>query len=274
MQIRLSIKQLEKGRGYHEDDFTIEKMPRLIEPIENALHTIKAKVEAIGNQEFCKDLRLFVGGNGNFRKDAFEYYKSSRPPKPLAFMQCYNFFINKYKNITTVCHGEEAEDQVAIEAWKGYKIALKTRDQDAAPCIMARIDKDLAQVPGWAWNYNKREIDPWWISNIAASRAFWFQMLKGDITDDITGLEDVATVTRNRHGIGRQKGCGEKSANLILEGCTKESEYASAVVDAYKDYYGVSWQSKLNENALLLRMRSFKDEMFNCVEHCKRLGIE
>lgn len=268
---------ISQDAGRSEDDYDLESNPRLVEPIANALHTVKVQVEKLEKQEWQGEIRLFMGGKGNYRKDACDYYKSSRPPKPLAWKDCYDFAVKKYADILTICDGEEAEDGVAILAWQGYQEAKKTRNRDANPYVIAHIDKDLNMVPGWHWNYNKPEEPPFWINEFQAAYAFWYQMLIGDKTDDIRGLEDIAPATRERHGIGKQRGCGPKSAEKILSTAKTEKELAELVVNAYKEYYGKDrfggWETQLRENGLLLRMRSYEGELFDCVEHCKKLGV-
>lgn len=265
----------DKGKGYAEDDFNIVQEPRLREDISHALHLIKLQFEKIAKKDWCEDYHIYIGGEGNYRKEhaTIKPYKGTRPPKPIAFAECYEYVCKKYKNRLTICNGEEAEDGVAVRAWPVYREAKAARDKDKANVVIARVDKDLIQVPGWHYNYGK-DSELTWVSDVEAARHFWWQVLKGDTTDDIVGLQGIGQQTREKYGISVTKGCGEKSADKILEGAKNEREFATRVVDAYKDFYGKDWQKVFKENCILLRMRSYDGELFDAVQYVKNLGVE
>ena len=51
----------DKGRGYHEDDFIVESVTQLTEPLENALHVIKLQIEEIAGLDWCGDYHIYLG---------------------------------------------------------------------------------------------------------------------------------------------------------------------------------------------------------------------
>lgn len=249
----------DKGRGYSDDDFDVVQEPRLTEDVSHALHLIKKQFEKIEKKDWCSDYQIFVGGDGNYRKDVatIKPYKGTRPAKPLAFLECYDYVLKKYKDRVVVCHGEEAEDGVAKIAWPKYNEARKTRNKDAMDVVIARVDKDLVQVPGWHYNYGKGT-DLQWITDWEAARHFWLQVVKGDPTDDIVGIP----------------GIGDALAERVIGDAKNEKEAAERAVAKYREHFKSKWQAPFKENAILLRMRSFEGEMFDAIEYAKALGVE
>lgn len=263
----------DKGRGYSDDDFNIVQEPRLKADISHALHIIKGSVEKYQSLEFVSDIRLFVGGQGNYRKEVYPDYKSSRPPKPLAFQQCYDYVTSKYKGMVTICDGEEAEDQVSILAEAAYQKARNLKDRDAMDCIVFGIDKDLNQVSGWRYNYSKPELGVWWVSDVEGWRSFCLQCFKGDSTDDIPGLKLIPEEVKAKYGI-TTRGVGDATSEKLLEGANTIKEMTQRVVDVWRASYPKDWQKQLNMNAILLRLRKYDGEMFDFVEYAKGLGVE
>ncbi len=272
-EFRTWLKQ-DENQGYLEEHFEISKEAILTEPLEHAYHVLKLQVEKVASKEWCKGIHLYVGGNGNYRKDyaTITPYKGNRGEKPLAFYDVLAFFMEEYKGYITMCHGEEAEDGVAYEAWPRYLKARTKRNKELMDVVICHVDKDLNQIPGWHYNYSKDE-DVFWLSDLEAGVHFWWQMLKGDPTDCIPGLQGVGQNTRNKYGLRASKGCGETSATTILDGVSSEKEAAQRVVDAYRDYYGSGWESPFRENGILLRMRSKKGEIWDAKTYCHTLGV-
>lgn len=260
---------LSKNTGYSEDDFSIEENPRLVEPLENALHSIKLQVEKIANQEWCSDFRLYLGTSNNFRKTLYPYYKANRKAgKPIAFNDCYQYAVDKWKDRVIICDGEEAEDRVSIAAFEDYTKAKKARDKEASSIVVAGIDKDLDMLEGFRFNYDKPELGIWWVDNVAAFRAFCKQMCYGDATDNIKGLEGTGKDSKLKYGIKHQT-IGKKTAEKLFDHLETEKEMFSLLVELFKDYYREGWQEKMTENGILLRLRKREGEIFNVVDFCK-----
>ncbi len=268
----------DKGRGYVEDDFTFSTESSLKEDVEKAFYIVREKVNMIASRVWFDDIRLFIGGtsDSNYRKQlaTIKPYKGHRPEKPIALEQIRNYAKETYKSILIVSEGQEAEDDVSIQGYAAYLKARKAKDREQCYAVMCHVDKDLIQVPGLHWNYNKPTEEPVWIDSLQAAKNFWYQMLVGDPTDSIAGLEGIHPTIKEKYSLRTTKGCGEQSALKILEGCTTEKQMAANTMEAYKAFYGDKWKSYFNENALLVRMRRECLEMFNAVDYCKGLGVE
>lgn len=265
---------LKLNPGYSEDDFDLASEPRLKqgEEISHALHIIKNKIEGFRKLEWVSDVQLFVGGTGNYRKEHYPEYKGTRPPKPLFFQQCYEYVLNNYKDIVTVCDGEEAEDQVSIRSHASYLRARALKSQDAMDSVVCGIDKDLNQCEGWRFNYDKPELGVWWVDDRTAWKALCLQCFKGDNTDDIPGIVSLTPEVKEQYGI-KTKGVGDKTAELLMEGTTTVKEMTQRVVDVYRASWPDCWETKLNTNAILLRLRKYDGELFNFVDHAKNMGV-
>jgi 5'-3' exonuclease len=103
---------------------------------------------------------------------------------------------------------------------------------------MATVDKDFDQVPGWHFNFIKKL--HYHISEADATRFFYKQLLTGDATDNIFGLDRV----------------GPKTAEKMLKDCTNEEEMYAVCAEAYDDY------PRLLENARLLWLRRKRKQMW------------
>lgn len=144
----------------------------------------------------------------------------------------------------TIAYGCEADDIIGIEGYQNDNVIICTRD------------KDLRQVPGWhyGWECGKQaEFGPVKYDSVGkldliqskppkirggGFAFFASQLFTGDVVDNIGGLPNYGPV---------------KAYNL-LQSCTTEREYFSAVVGAYKESYGSEdgWISALREQCSLL----------------------
>jgi len=167
----------------------------------------------------CEDYQGYLTGKGNFRYDiaVTTPYKGNRvSEKPIHLQALRNHLVNSWGFI--VVDGIEADDIVAI---KGTEL----KDN----CIIVGIDKDLDQIPGWHYNYRKKE--KYYVTEFEGLKSFYTQILTGDRIDAIVGL----------------KGIGPVKAKRILEKCTNENELYQAVLKAYEGD-----QQRVLENGQLL----------------------
>lgn len=167
----------------------------------------------------CEDYQGYLTGKGNFRYDiaVTTPYKGTRvSEKPVHLQALRDHLVKSWGFI--VVDGIEADDIVAI---KGTEL----KDN----CIIVGIDKDLDQIPGWHYNYRKKE--KYYVSEFEGLTAFYTQILTGDRIDNIVGL----------------KGIGPVKAKRILAECTNENELYEAVLKAYEGD-----QQRVQENAQLL----------------------
>lgn len=268
------LKTDSKGVKFIEDDFSWEKKPELNSDVSHAMHTIKLKIEAIQNLPWCKDVKLFIGGEGNFRKQLDPEYKANRGEKPIAFQECKDYMIKKWKGKVEICDGWEAEDHASAEAYAGYKKALKSRDKDDCDVVLCHVDGDLDMIPGWHFNYQKPELGIWWVDSVTGYKAFATQLLVGDRgTDNVKGVDFVTPEMKKEFGI-KTKSIGEASAAKILEGLNTEKALLEKVVSVYKMAYGDCWKDMLDFTGKLVWITREHKQAFDADAELKRLKIK
>ena len=167
-----------------------------------------------------------VKGEGNFRMDVDPEYKGQRkeldPKIKEAILYGHKYMIDKHGAIEA--DGMEADDLVSI--W-----AYEMKDMDMEPIIVA-IDKDLLQIPGWHYNFVKKD-PPFQVDADEANMKLMLQCLTGDTADNIKGL----------------KGIGPKKAEAILKGVPMERRW-NRVRAAYRAHKN----GNLDKNYILLKM--------------------
>tara|TARA_R110000851_G_scaffold49992_4_gene119883 strand:- start:1256 stop:2032 length:777 start_codon:yes stop_codon:yes gene_type:complete len=160
-------------------------------------NTMKEIQQNCGSDSFL----VAIKGRGNFRKDIYPHYKSTR--KDLeddvkkALNYGHNYIVEKYKAVEA--DNMEADDLVSI--W-----AAECREAEQEYTVVG-IDKDLLQIPGTHYNFVKKEIQE--ISEDTADLKLMLQCLTGDRSDNIPGI----------------KGIGPKKAEKILHGVPMERRW-------------------------------------------------
>lgn len=163
------------------------------EPVEHALHNAKNMIQEILDYCAAPEYRLFIGGKGNFRDiiATVREYKGNR--KDARRPEHYEA-IREY-----LCNAWAAEKVDGMEADDACGITQCDLLQASNP-ILVHIDKDLKMIPGWHYNWVKKES---YFQDISDADAFfWNQALIGDSTDNIPGIA----------------GIGKKKAEKMLEG--------------------------------------------------------
>ena len=131
----------------------------------------------------CDEHQLFLTGKQNFRHDiaVTAPYKGNRKdtPKPTHLPLLREYLQTAWD--ANVSEGQEADDDIAIEA---------TRLGEES--IIVSIDKDFMQVPGWHYNFVKKEKK--YVSPEEGMRFFYKQILMGDSADNIKGMPRVGAV--------------------------------------------------------------------------------
>ena len=170
---------------------------------------------------FYDTWQLFLTGKNNFR---YEYavtapYKGNRTaPKPKHLKAIREHLLKDWGAI--MCDGQEADDAIAIEA---------TKLGDTS--IMVTLDKDFNQVPGWHYNFVKKE--HFFVNEEEGRRFFYTQILTGDKADNIIGLFKIGPV----------------KATKLLADANTEKEMYDVCVEAYDS------ADRVIENARLLWLR-------------------
>lgn len=154
-------------------------------------------------------MELWLSGKNNFRYDVFPEYKANRldAKRPKWEHEVKDYMRVHYAANTS--DGCEADDMLGVrqmeltpkfgEAW------IKIEGENTAPSIIATIDKDLDMIPGWHYNFVKRE--HYFVSPEEAIRHFYYQCIVGDAADGIKGVP----------------GLGPKKAKKLLDTCDEEA---------------------------------------------------
>lgn len=142
------------------------------DPVEYALKSTRSACEQIMWDVGAESIDIYLTGAGNFRYQVAEDYKGNRnSEKPAHYNDIKKYMVDTLGAV--VIEGEEADDRMAIQACQhGWGIAT--------------LDKDLDGVPGWHYNWKRKEL--YMVSPESADRFFYKQMLTGDATDNIPGL--------------------------------------------------------------------------------------
>lgn len=204
-------------------------------PDTHAFHNLKNIVDKMLDVVRPEAFVFYLSGDKNYRYDiaTIRPYKGNRKqPKPAWFYETREYLMNNWG--AGVTDGIEADDACAIEQTKSTEEGIVS--------IIASIDKDLLQVPGWNFNYVKNhfqhltELDGWY--------NFYHQMLIGDNVDNIEGV----------------KGVGKKNAERILKGAQSKSDLHQRVENEYKRVYGSDWDRVMLENGRLLYLQRKPDD--------------
>ena len=203
-----------------------------VDYINFALGNTRTAIEAvIENRE---SFRLFLTGKGNFRETiaTMQPYKGNRDPthKPKYYSEIKQYMIDRWKG--ELIEGMEADDAIGIAQWAA-------RDKST---IICSIDKDLKMIPGWHYNLKSKETE--WVDLANANKMFFWQMLVGDSTDNIPGINKMGPV---------------KSSRLLDPLTGDEAAMKEAVWDYYVKQYGDNAHNAWNEVAQLLFIKRESD---------------
>lgn len=236
-----------------------------VEPVENALHTVKLQINRLLERVKEKtgrepELKAFLTGTGNFREilATIKPYKGNRSPfhRPRLYREIREYMVDRWG--AEVIHGQEADDEVCIRQTAAAR--------EGRASVIVGIDKDLWQCPGLHYSTMKDAFAE--VSPALGLRMFYRQVLTGDATDNIGGVYR----------------CGEKkAAELITPDMTEAQMYAVclAAYEASIEKYGAERcgyadaREALLENCQLLWMRREYGETFlEALEKRHGRGVE
>ena len=151
----------------------------------------------------------FLTGSSNFRKDIYPEYKANRvqaKPKHLNFLKDHltaNWGATQVEKL-------EADDLLAMnQDYYGTNGIYST--------VLCSIDKDLLTVPGYHYNFVKKEFTT--IDYLEGTKRFYKQFLTGDKADNIIGIA----------------GIGPVGANKLIDHLTNELDMFNIVKSIYND---------------------------------------
>lgn len=243
----MEAKMAAQGREFvpwTRDDFTItdKQSP---EPVENCLHLLKIKINAILEHMETSNGLGVLGGEGNFRLalPTPEIYKGNREDtvRPMLLAETRAYVQRKYGAI--VIDGIEADDYLTMKQYEGWLHYKKTGKFNY---IVASFDKDQVQCPGLIFNTMRDASErdwkhplPWLIDESMGEiwmekgkvkgwgkKFFGYQMLFGDQSDNVKPYQNFDKIR-----------FGETSAFQVISPCASEKDMWSAVVNQYKEWF-------------------------------------
>jgi hypothetical protein len=144
------------------------------DPVEYALKSTRSAVEQIMFDVKADSIGLFLTGKGNYRiglDPDYPYKGNRKSERPAHFHAIKDYMVETLGAV--VFEDEEADDALGYHAVQdGWGIAT--------------IDKDLDGIPGWHYNWKRKEV--YMVGPEDADRFFYKQLLTGDSTDNIPGL--------------------------------------------------------------------------------------
>lgn len=128
----------------------------------------------------CDSVQMCFTSKNNFRFDVYPDYKANRPSKSMElFPILLDYCEERYHCVRMP--KLEADDVMGI---------IATREPGEH--IIASIDKDLNQIPGMHYNWNKNK--RYEVNKLKADRLFYQQIMQGDPTDNYYGIKGVGPV--------------------------------------------------------------------------------
>lgn len=242
----------EKGKKFKLQDFDVPC-------IGFAFSNFNSKLNAVLDHKWIGDYTLYVGGQGNFRKEIYPEYKASRKKSPPMRKLVHEYVCWKYKERVVQAHGQEAED-----------LCLAAVLSDVDNNIVGFVDKDLTTQSGLFFNYQKMDKGVFFINKTQAFYNLCCQLLHGDrSTDNIRGIDFVSKELKEKYKVST-KSIGEGTAIKLLEDVKHDKPLMKdRVVNIYKLSYGDNWKEKLQFTGSLVFISKVENEYFNCDKFLK-----
>lgn len=218
-----------KGAGDQVREF-IEQNPQLevlekikhveVGPVEHAMQALRVQIDSIikeCREHFKLDRRdytsqLILSGKSNYRDRlaTIKEYKGNRDPthKPTHYAALTTSMIADYGAV--VINGREADDECSIRAWD------LIRTDRPHGFVIATIDKDLDQIPGWHYDYMKKVF--YLVHLTDADHWFWAQTLSGDTTDNVGGCWKIGVKRAESIVEDIDRDCGRKTG-VLFDSC-------------------------------------------------------
>lgn len=161
--------------------------------LQNIVDAVKGYLAEEGQSEDV-EVEVYLSGKTNFRNavatipgsfnkegEPVQGYKANRKDlhRPFWYQRIRDYMVDVWGAV--IFEGIEADDALAIEQWKDDIYSPQT--------IIATIDKDLQNVPGWHYNVLKQTDKL--VTPAEAREHFYRQILTGDPTDNIPGCFKV-----------------------------------------------------------------------------------
>lgn len=230
---------------WDRDDFELSDK-QVAEPVENCLHLLKIKINAILEQMQSENGLGILGGSDNFRLvlPTPEIYKGNREDtlRPLLLKETREYVKKKYGAL--VIDGIEADDYLTMCQWEGW---LHYKETGKFNKLVASFDKDQVQCPGLIFNTlreSEGRVSSWkhpfpmliddsmgeiWMEKGKVKgwgkKFFGYQMLFGDTSDNVKPYQNFDIKF------------GETSAFQLLMPCNNEKDMWATITNQYKEWF-------------------------------------
>lgn len=208
------------------------------DPLDVAIFRCDKLIREILEASDCDQYNIYLSTQSNFRKEINSEYKANRkdmePPQWL--QQCKEYLLTEWN--AQVKEFYEADDLLGIN--------------QSDDTVLCSFDKDLLMIPGKHFNWKKQQYgDMTIVEPYQGLQHFYAQMLIGDKTDNVIGIQ----------------GIGPVKANKALAQCDNEQEMFDYVYEKYDDpkrflvngaclwicrQEGVSWVQHLKNSELTI----------------------
>lgn len=162
-----------------------------------------ANRSAIRVEDFIVSIEEFMANNFNEEVFLYETFVT-KCPKSFRKTICKDYKANRKRNKYVEWVREYFIEQGAIhsEYFEADDLIADRAKELNGNCIVISIDKDMKQLGGWYWSYQKTEVDGEkvfkndieFIEKSESEKFFWTQMLQGDAGDGVKGIKGVGKV--------------------------------------------------------------------------------
>jgi 5'-3' exonuclease len=198
----------------------------------------------------CLSIMSKIGDSFDFDSTDVEYYLTSNIfsyRKKISQTYKANRTRNKWVVLLKQYIIDNENCHYSLE-WESDDLIADRAKELKYDCVIATIDKDLNQIPGWKFDLYKQktgevsergiEIKDYrglrYVDKVEAKKFIWLQMLTGDTSDNIKGI----------------KGIGQVRAEKMLSGKCM----FIPVARAYEAEYGLNWKDVFRTNYRLLKI--------------------
>lgn len=166
-------------------------------------------LDRIGDRTAPDELRVYLGGDRNFRKLLDPSYKANRlsQVRPVHLDAVRDYLVRKW-GARILVEAYEVDDRLAMEAQEGS--------------VICSIDKDLRQIAGEHYNPVKDTFEV--VDSQTAATTLYASMLIGDSSDNLRGIDGIGPVKSER----------------LLRGLSPEEAHAKVLglyEDAGRDFF-------------------------------------
>ncbi len=207
----------------------------LADPEEIAFYRMDEMIRGIQEALQTKDYKAFLSASGpHYRHEIYPAYKANRKAeKPTHYHRLRDYLLETHG--AELVLDQEADDALGIA-------------QTPETCIVT-IDKDLDQIPGWHYNFVKKDL--YEVTPDYGLRYFYEQLLMGDRIDNIPGI----------YGIGPVK------ARTLLALAKNEREMYEVVLREYERApvarSGATSEAAVQLRGQLLKIRTTEGELWS-----------